>query len=229
VVLIAERAHPDDPGFKVGLHWRKRFGIPWLRFRGHNAYLEAFIWRYKWVSEHCAGKDLLDVPCGMGWGTSLITGCSTIAGVDVSEEAIVEARHRYGKLANFHVGSMASLDFPDHSFDVIACLEGIEHVSRDVAQHFIGEAHRILRDGGTLLLSSPYCKNGKHSGNPHHVYEYQPDEIHALLRPRFDIEVSAERAVDNLTVLFLRARRIGIPPGDATAPESGPATDRTPN
>ena len=47
---MAERAHPDDPGFAYGWSFRLRGGvIPWVTRRG-NPYGAAFRWRYKWIS-----------------------------------------------------------------------------------------------------------------------------------------------------------------------------------
>ncbi len=47
----------------------------------------------------------------------------------------------------------APLPFGDGRFDVIACLEGIEHLQNPYA--FMGECRRILRPGGRLILSTP--------------------------------------------------------------------------
>lgn len=203
---MAERAHPDDPAFRR--RWvRTRLGgwLPWLR-RLPNPYLDAFLWRYRWVTSHALGKDVLDVPCGMGWGTSRIRGARSLTGLDLHPESIREARQRYRRHAAFRVGDMQQLGFASDSFDLVACLEGIEHVPVGVGQAFLKECHRVLRPGGQLLLSSPYCRTAPHSGNPHHVHEYSPAEIGALLDQDWTLEERLVRDVDNLTVLYLRCR-----------------------
>ncbi len=134
------------------------------------------MWRYAWDNQHCQGKDVVDIPCGMGWGTSLIRGARSLKGIDISVEAIAEARGRYGAHAEFGVGDMSHVGVGDLSCDVVSCLEGIEHVPVDVGQKFLAEAHRILRPNGLMLLSSPYCRTKAHSGNPYHIHEYTPDE-----------------------------------------------------
>ena len=88
----------------------------------------------------------------MGWGTSLINGAKRITGVDISEEAVAEANRRYGNLATFKIGDMCNLDFEDESFDVISCLEGIEHVPMEIGEMFLKESERLLRPDGILLL-----------------------------------------------------------------------------
>jgi SAM-dependent methyltransferase len=204
---MAERVHPDDPCFRDEVSFRLRRGIvPWLEIK-RNPYRAAFFWRYKWVSDYCAGKDVLDVPCGMGWGTSQIRGAKSLVGLDLSEDAIREANFRYGALARFQCGDMARLAVPDSSVDVVACLEGIEHVPVEIGRCFLKESERTLRPGGLLLLSSPYCRTMEHSGNPFHIHEYQPKEIQALVSESFAIENVITQDVDIMKVLYIRCRK----------------------
>jgi ubiquinone/menaquinone biosynthesis C-methylase UbiE len=203
---MAERAHPDDPGFQDKWSFCLRRGfIPWIGIE-RSPYKAAFHWRYKWVSQYCNNKTVLDVPCGMGWGTSLIRGAKRITGVDISQEAVAEANRRYGNLATFKTGDMSKLDFEDDSFEVISCLEGIEHVPVEIGGKFLKESERLLRPGGILLLSSPFCRTMAHSGNPFHIHEYQPDEIKSAVSGRFSIEEIVSRNVDIMTVLYMRCR-----------------------
>jgi ubiquinone/menaquinone biosynthesis C-methylase UbiE len=165
------------------------------------------MWRYRWASQYCRSRDVLDVPCGMGWGTSLIRGSRSLTGVDLNADAIAEANGRYGHKAKFIVGDMGRLEFADASFDVICCLEGIEHVPVEVGQSFLRESSRILRREGTLLLSSPYCRTKPHSGNPFHIHEYQPEEIKGAISKYFFLDDVTTRYVDDLAVLYMCCRR----------------------
>lgn len=47
----------------------------------------------------------------------------------------------------------ARLPYPDASFDILSCLEGVEHLEDQFA--FIRECWRVLRPGGRLLISTP--------------------------------------------------------------------------
>ena len=204
---MAERAHPDENGFQD--HWvfrlRKGFFPWWTKYR--SPYKAAFYWRYNWVNKYCKGVDVIDIPCGMGWGTSLISQAQSLTGFDLCADAIAEAQKRYGSKADFEVGDMCKLSRHDASVDVVCCLEGIEHVPRDVGRAFLAEAFRVLRPRGLLLLSSPYCRTKPHSGNPYHIHEYQPDEIQSLLSEFFSIEECVSRDVDIITVLYLKCRK----------------------
>jgi ubiquinone/menaquinone biosynthesis C-methylase UbiE len=204
--VASERSHPKNPGFKTQwtLRWRKKI-IPWIS-RTRSPYRESLFWRYKWVRKHCQGRDVLDVPCGMGWGTSMLKGCRSLVGVDICPEAIQEAKERYGKRADFMIGDMSSLKFPDTSFDVVCCLEGIEHVQCSTARKFMREAHRVLRDQGMLFLSSPYSELGN-SRNEYHIHEYPPEEIKELIEKYFQIEEVKIREVDTIEVRYFRCRK----------------------
>ncbi len=211
---MAERAHPDDPGF--GERWCVQLigGLIPVPVRQRNPYREALFWRYKVVARHCRGKDLLDVPCGMVWGTSLLKGCRSIVGIDIASEAIAEARSRYGHRAEFRTGDMGALDIPDSSIDVVSCLEGIEHVPPATDASFVRECYRVLRAGGLVILSSPHCNDAPHSGNPYHIKEYRPEEMRALVTPLFEVVEETRRIVDNLTItMFVLRRRAAVTRG----------------
>lgn len=202
---MSERAHPEDKGFskstRLKVKLKKRI-LPFI-YLEKNPFASEFRWRYKWASKFCREKNVLDVPCGMGWGTSLIRKAKKITGLDISSEAIEEAKHRYQQNNLFFlVGSMDKLPFDDLSFDIIVCLEGIEHVNVNVGKIFIQEADRTLVNGGLLLLSTPQHISRKHSGNPYHLYEYSPGEIINLTKELFDIKQVVSRKVSDLVVYY---------------------------
>ena len=106
------------------------------------------------------GMAVLDAGCGFGF--ALVTlrslGAAQAFGVDVSEPMIRTIRAYLPLLpdevsSGIHVAeaSVAELPFADQSFDLILSVEAISHY-RDVGA-FIGEAARVLRTGGTLLIS----------------------------------------------------------------------------
>lgn len=52
------------------------------------------------------------------------------------------------------VGDVTKLEFPDAVFDNVVCLEVLEYVG--TPEKAASEIHRILRPGGTLVLSVPF-------------------------------------------------------------------------
>jgi ubiquinone/menaquinone biosynthesis C-methylase UbiE len=180
---MAERAHPDDLGFKDR----------WLGLRKSH-YKKRLYERYKFINQFIEGKKVLDVPCGVGWGTSLLRGFDFVIGMDISHEAISYAKMRYeNKNRKFYVGDMQAINLRDNSVDVVVCLEGFEHVSKDIGARFIAESKRVLKQGGLLIMTCPVLnERGESTGNPYHLSEYPEDDLIEILNTNFRI-LSLER------------------------------------
>lgn len=70
----------------------------------------------------------------------------------------------YGKID--FVSDIINIPVPDKSFDVVLCTEVIEHVPDPISA--IKEIARILKPGGTLLITAP-LQSGLHQ-EPYHFY-----------------------------------------------------------
>jgi len=77
------------------------------------------------------------------------------AGTDISERILETARTRVD--ADFRQGNLESLPFEDGAFDLVLCSQVIEHVP--VAERAVAELHRVLRPGGTLVISTDNERN----------------------------------------------------------------------
>lgn len=175
---MAERAHPDLPGFRDKLLGFKK-----------SKYKTALYRRYRFCNSYIEDKEILDIPCGTGWGTSLLRGAAKIYAVDRAADAIEYARDKFkGKNVVYSVGDMAALDFLDLSLDAVVCLEGFEHVPQEVGLAFLSEVCRVLKKDGFLIMTVPILTNGKHSGNPYHLFEPSYDEILEIVTSRFKIK-----------------------------------------
>ena len=91
---------------------------------------------------------LLDIPAGNGH----IVNYSRSLGLDAVGADI------NSQVADFVFCNMEKpLPFQDEHFDVVTCLEGIEHVvNQDM---LLSELARITKPGGTLILSTPNVSN----------------------------------------------------------------------
>ena len=111
--------------------------------------------RYAIVQDIVKQKDILDVACGEGYGSSFMADVArSVVGVDISDEAVQHASSTYTK-ANlmFRQGSATALDFNDASFDVVVSFETIEHLAEQA--QMLAEIRRVLRPDGLLVISSP--------------------------------------------------------------------------
>ena len=117
------------------------------------------------------GHTLLDVACGAGGPALRIaarTGCSVV-GVDVHESAVkaaisLAAERGLDLRANFRIADAGSrLPFPDASFDVITCIDAINHL-RDRGR-VLKEWVRLLKPAGLLLFTDPITVTGPLGSN----------------------------------------------------------------
>jgi 2-polyprenyl-3-methyl-5-hydroxy-6-metoxy-1,4-benzoquinol methylase len=99
------------------------------------------------------GAKLLDAPCGDGEvSVELAKLGFEVSAVDMVDELLPEARAALG--GRFRIADMTRpLPWPDAGFDLILCVEGIEHLEDAFA--FLREMYRLLKPGGILILSTP--------------------------------------------------------------------------
>jgi len=94
----------------------------------------------------------LDLGVGDGRLSSALQAAK-LTGVDVSQVALDRARTRLPDAELVRVDPDEPLPFPDNTFDLVACIETLEHI-RDV-QLALSEIRRVLRPGGRLALTTP--------------------------------------------------------------------------
>jgi methionine biosynthesis protein MetW len=95
----------------------------------------------------------LDVGCGTGnsYAPELTRRAGMYLGVDVSAEAVAAAQA--SGLNAQTISDAAQLPFADDSFDLVVCVEVLEHL---FAPHeAVREIRRVLRPGGRLVASTP--------------------------------------------------------------------------
>lgn len=101
------------------------------------------------------GADVLEPGCGRGGGAAHVFahhGPRSLVGLDLAASAIRRARRRYARPGlTFRVGDAERLPLPRSCVDAVISVEST-HCYPD-AVRFLGEAHRVLRPGGTLLLA----------------------------------------------------------------------------
>ncbi|HME69438.1 MAG TPA: methyltransferase domain-containing protein [Myxococcota bacterium] len=128
--------------------------------------------RYEFAARHARPGRLLDLACGVGYGTHLLAdqarGVLEAVGVDVSADTVCYASQRYGRPGlEFRVSD--ALTFEDASgFDTVVSLETIEHVERPA--DLIDRLVKALRPKGILVASVPTTPSA--DVNPHHLHDF---------------------------------------------------------
>lgn len=94
---------------------------------------------------------LLDAGCGSGRTLDELAGYGEVAGVELQPEG-VEAARRRGH-ADVRVAPVEAIPHPDASFDLVTCLDVIEHTPDDLRS--LRELRRVTRPGGVLVVTVP--------------------------------------------------------------------------
>ncbi|MCJ7694026.1 MAG: class I SAM-dependent methyltransferase [Anaerolineaceae bacterium] len=119
--------------------------------------LKLHIERYEFALKHLRPGRLLDIACGVGYGTLLLVEKSnktTIAiGVDLSRDAISYANTHYAheKIIFREHDAMTFSD--EEGFDSIVSLETLEHVTDPFI--LISQLENLLHPGGVIIASVP--------------------------------------------------------------------------
>ena len=153
--------------------------------------------RYDFALAWAEDAEVLDAGCGAGYGTAHLARAGRhVVGLDLSPEALDYAREHYAAANVEYVhGDLASLPFENAAFDLICAFETIEHL--DDPEAFAAEAARLLRDGGTLLVSTPRAQHTtRMPANPHHRVELSAAELERILHLSFgDVRLLGQRRI----------------------------------
>jgi ubiquinone/menaquinone biosynthesis C-methylase UbiE len=133
-----------------------------------------------------AGKDVLELGCGEGYGMELIgTHTNSYLAVDKKRPAhLPPGGHvRFQPCRLPHLQGIAN-----NSYDVVICFQVIEHIQND--RQLLAEIKRVLKPGGSLLLTTPNQLTSL-TRNPFHIREYRPHQMQQLVSnvfSRFSIQ-----------------------------------------
>src|SRR6185312_2151351 len=162
--LTGERTLPDVPAEN---YW----------FRRHLVV-------YEWIGARVIGKRVLDMACGEGYGSEVLSrSAASVLGVDANPEAFEHARLRYVRSNLRFERGMVELHGEAGAYDAVVFLQTIEHVHDPVGvlEHF----RSLLAPGGTAYVSTPNVltlapAGADKSSNPWHIREYRAGEFREL-------------------------------------------------
>ena len=124
------------------------------------------------VSEKMKG-DVLDIGCGKKPYEDLIMGIDAVksyTGVDIEGEY-----SKKGKPDILWDGNILPIE--SKQYDIVVCFEVIEHVM-DIS-NILKESHRVLRNNGTIIITSPFV--WPLHDEPNDYFRYTPFSLEEIM------------------------------------------------
>lgn len=123
---------------------------------------------------------VLDAGCGTGGFTQWFLenfNPSYMAGIEISDEALALCGER--GLDGIRCCSVEDIHFPDASFDLVICLNVLNHYNVKSDVRALSEMKRVMSPGGCLLLNLPARQflRGRHSLAVGDARRYRAHEI----------------------------------------------------
>lgn len=143
--------------------------------------------RYKFTIPFVNEKKVMDIACGEGYGSNMLSkNSSEVVGIDIDSKSIEHAKNKYKKNnLNFYVGSVERIENQNELFDVVVSFETIEHVKLSLQKKFLSEVARILKPSGIFIVSTPDKDVGGEGHNEFHVHELNKPEFFKMLNEHF--------------------------------------------
>jgi 2-polyprenyl-3-methyl-5-hydroxy-6-metoxy-1,4-benzoquinol methylase len=134
---------------------------------------------YEWIAAQTAGRRVIDMACGEGYGSALLAQRATsVVGVDANPEAHEHAAKRYVQ-PNLRFERDLIETFSEPA-DAVVFLQTIEHVQDPVAvlDHMRSLAPVVYVSTPNLLTLAP--PGAEKSANSWHIKEYRAEEFAEL-------------------------------------------------
>ena len=140
--------------------------------------------RYVLAKRFCANKIVLDIACGEGYGSNIISDVAEyVYAVEIDKNVVKSAKEKYVKKnLEFKCSSIENIPLKDNSVDVILSFETIEHIPDYIKA--LNELKRVLKNDGLLVISTPNKTNYTDKTgniNPYHIHEFTRSEFIELL------------------------------------------------
>jgi len=138
---------------------------------------------YQEASRLIGGKTL-EIGCGEGYGLKILApNTQKYFAVDKYKTTIdKEIQEKYSiEFRQMVVPPLSG--FEDNSMDFVVSFQVIEHIKND--DLFIKEIFRILKPGGSFIVSTPNIKTSL-TRNPWHIREYTIDQFNILIKKYFN-------------------------------------------
>ncbi|MEO7330075.1 MAG: class I SAM-dependent methyltransferase [Minicystis sp.] len=149
-----------------GTYFSLQMGAGMTRFLGHAGLLQG---------------DVLDYGCGLGFlCAELVKRNVDVWGCDGSQGAVDAAKQLLQGNPRWHGASLSTdveASFRNREFDLVTCIETVEHLSSEGRATVLGDIRARLRPGGSLFVTTP---NDEHLEQAMHYCPFCDAEFHAM-------------------------------------------------
>jgi SAM-dependent methyltransferase len=157
------------PGVLVENYW----------YRRHEA-------AYRWVlaTQRVRGAVVVEAGCGEGYGAALLAEAGAdVVGLDLDHPTLMHAAHHYPRLAAVRA-NLVALPVSSAVADLVVSSQVVEHLWDQ--DRFVAECARVLRPGGSLVVTTPNRRTFP-PGNVFHHRELDAAELVNLVGGHLEV------------------------------------------
>ena len=115
--------------------------------------------RYAIAFDYIKDKKVVDIACGEGYGSFLMSKyAKNFTVIDIDEDTIINANSKYkNNNLSYLQGDVSEIPLQSSTIDAVISFETIEHITKH--DEMMQEIKRVLKPDGLLIMSSPDKKN----------------------------------------------------------------------
>ncbi len=168
-------------------------------------------WTLELFKEHLKGS-VLEVGCGIGNFTKLLSDFSDLTALDVEDDYIDKVKDmvKSAKVGKGDIEKGTYFFDKNSKFDSIICLNVLEHINDD--KKALENIYRLLRNEGKLILLVPIHKMlyGEIDRSISHFRRYEVDEVKMMLN-KLNFKILKIRKLNSLGAIgwFIAGKILG--------------------
>lgn len=127
--------------------------------------------------------DVLDAGAGTGANVELVSplaGCHRVRAIDVAWPAVVACAARYDDV-DVVQASVVRIPFDSEAFDLVVCMDVLQHLPRADVGAALAEMWRVLRPRGRLLLRTGAAFGQRHAAERDDWRLYRPRDLSSVV------------------------------------------------
>ena len=159
------------------------------QLKGHWSLLRTMA-RYKFVANLVEGKKVLDVGCGEGLGTWMLSKyASSVIGVDTDTKAIKFAKENYEGKETPHFYNLEFFKLNGGvKKDAVIAIDVIEHISKRKENKFVKSIANCITKDGFCIIGTPNINMSEYESDEAkagHINMYDEKRLRKLMEKYF--------------------------------------------